>query len=1019
LQNNLEKIQNLVNSFDLKIKDYTQTTYNEASVRVDFIDKFFEIFGWDVRNIKEALEEYREVVREDKLTIEGKPKAPDYSFRIGGKRIFFVEAKKPMIDVKHDIASAYQLRRYGYTAKLPISILTDFEEFAIYDTRIKPKPDDNASVARIFYCTYKEYEKNFEFFNKTLSKDGVLKGSLKQYIEDDNKKSGTSSVDKEFLNMIDEWRQNLAKNLSLRNESLNIHNINYAVQKIIDRIIFLRIAEDRGIENYNNLHNLAHLDKNENKENLVYKNLCESFEKADKKYNSGLFKQDKFLNNLTIDNKIFVEIIHSLYYPKCPYEFSILPVEMLGNIYEQFLGKTIRLTENHHAKIEEKPEVRKAGGVYYTPQYIVDYIVENTVGEKIKDRNPKEIENIKILDPSCGSGSFLLGAYKFLLDYHLKYYTDKENIKKALKDGKIYQTIENYYHLTIKEKQNILLNNIYGVDIDEQAVEVSKLSLLLKLMEGENLESAGNLFKHSDLKLLPSLDNNIKCGNSLIGSDFYDNAQMNLFDDEQIRKINAFDWEKEFVDIFKQGGFDVLIGNPPYVKIQVLQDTNPYIVKELKKRYISAQSGNYDIYIVFIEKGFALLNEKGVLGFINPNKFFNSNYGTNLRDMIIKNKSIKKIIHFNDIQIFENATTYTCLLFLQKQQNITFNAIKLSSKNYKPNLLNCELPFKSIITETWADKDWIIVSENNKNLLQKISNYSLLSTLTTNIFQGPKAGADNVFILKLKEQKEKTSIFYSHSLGTEVEIENNIVQKYIKGKHILRYKIDCSQNEYAIFPYRKDKLISAIDLKLIYPFTWEYFNNATNKKILIDREKGRFGKTFWQYSRPQNMNILYEEKILTPFNAFENSFALDDKKDFIFSAGVSGAYGILLKNNINISYQYLLGILNSKLVLFFIRNISTCLRGGFYSYENKYIKNIPIKLINFTNPLEKQQHDTLVSLVSQMLSTQTQFHEAKTESDKKVYKQKIDILDKQIDTIVYKLYDLTDYEIKIIENIEA
>lgn len=253
----------------------------------------------------------------------------------------------------------------------------------------------------------------------------------------------------------------------------------------------------------------------------IYNHFNKYIEGANDKYNSSLFKVESWLNNIAIDDKVLFPIIKSMYYPDCPYEFSVLPIEILGNIYEQFLGKTIRLTTSHQAKIEEKPEVRKAGGVYYTPQYIVNYIVENTVGEKAKDKKPEQIEKIKILDPACGSGSFLVGAFNYLLDYHLQYYTNEKNIGKALKEGKIYQIAENTYRLSIQEKQKILLKNIYGVDIDSQAVEVTKLSLLLKLMENESVESEGELFKHSDFKFLPDLSSNIKCGNSLIGSNFY------------------------------------------------------------------------------------------------------------------------------------------------------------------------------------------------------------------------------------------------------------------------------------------------------------------------------------------------------------------------------------------------------------------------------------------------------------------------------------------------------------------
>ncbi|MCK4908082.1 MAG: N-6 DNA methylase, partial [Spirochaetes bacterium] len=564
----LRSLRGMIDLFRSNIKEYKSNAYDEANTRVDFIDKFFELLGWDVRNDQKFSEQYREVVREDKVQIEGKQKAPDYSFRIGGVRKFFVEAKKPAVNIKEGTEPAFQTRRYAYTAKLPLSILTDFEEYAVYDTRIKPNIADKASTARIFYCTYEELLKpcsvsegqtNFEFLYNTFGKNAILKGSFDTYVEENKRKKGTSEVDKEFLKLIEGWRNDLARNIAIRNKDIDLYNLNYAVQKIIDRLIFLRITEDRKMEEYGLLQKIS-------KGNDVYKGLVDVFIKADNKYNSGLFHQEDWLNRLDIDDKVFSGIIKNLYYPHCPYEFSVMPIEILGHVYEQFLGKTIRLTASHQAKVEEKPEVRKAGGIYYTPQYIVEYIVKNTVGEKLKKQKPENVagdqgtNSLSILDPACGSGSFLVGAYDYLLKWHLEYYTKSETrIKQAMKDGHIYQIDETTYQLSTEEKKKILTNNIYGVDLDSQAVEVTKLSLLLKLLEDENVESEGQLFKATDVLKLPDLSGNIKCGNSLIGSDFYAEKDLSLFGNEEMRKVNVFDWDKEFPEIFARGGFDVVI----------------------------------------------------------------------------------------------------------------------------------------------------------------------------------------------------------------------------------------------------------------------------------------------------------------------------------------------------------------------------------------------------------------------------------------------------------------------------
>jgi adenine-specific DNA-methyltransferase len=542
MEDRTARLTQLTDLFAANYAQYMSSGYDEANTRTDFIDRFFEeVLDWDVRNKEGCSEVYRDVVREDKVIINGQTKAPDYSFLFGGTVKFYVEAKKPSVNIKDNPEPAYQVRRYAWTKKLPLSILTNLSEFAIYDTRIKPTEKDSTSVARIFYCTFKEYEKHLDFIYGIFSKQAIRTGSFDKYVEENRNKKGTSEVDSELLSLVEEWRMELAKNIALHNNDISIYNLNTVVQKIIDRIIFLRIAEDKGIED-------ADLLKTVSQCKNVYAHLNQLFINANNKYNAGLFKTEDWIENVAIDDKVLQNIIVNLYYPKSPYEFSVLPIEILGNIYEKFLGKTITfrgVKGGHTAVIEEKPEVKKAGGVYYTPQYIVDYIVQHTVGVLIKDKTPEEIRCLRFVDPACGSGSFLVGAYQYLLNYHLDYYSNEANLKSFLKKEKIYEAAHGTYKLTISEKQKILQNNIYGVDIDSQAVEVTKLSLYLKLLENEGKEAEGQLFKFTDIKLLPSLENNIKCGNSLIGTDFYAQGDLGLTDEEQF-KVNCFDWEREF-----------------------------------------------------------------------------------------------------------------------------------------------------------------------------------------------------------------------------------------------------------------------------------------------------------------------------------------------------------------------------------------------------------------------------------------------------------------------------------------
>ncbi len=649
------KVQKLVEHFSDNEEYYKSTQYKEDHLRQEFINPFFKALGWDMDNEQGFAPQYREVIHEDRIEIEGKPKAPDYAFKVGSDRKFFVEAKASSVRVFSEIDPAFQLRRYAWSGQLPVSILTDFEEFSIYDTTLEPKHTDKSSVARVKYINYKDYLKEADYLWDTFSKEAVWKGSFDKFAK--REKKGSQLVDKSFLKEIELWRDLIAKDVA-SNNNLNIYELNSVVQKFIDRIIFLRIAEDRGVETYETLRSAV-------KSPDTYSQLLKIFNRADDKYNSSLFdlKKDGLSTRIKISDKTLDRILNNLYYPKSPYEFSVIGVDILGSVYEQFLGKVIRLTKGGNAVIEEKPEVKKAGGVYYTPQYIVDYIVKNTVGELVKDRTPKDVAKLKIVDPACGSGSFLIGAYNYLLNWHHKYYVEND-VEKNLKAKKLFKDGEGNYFLSTQEKKDILLNNIHGVDIDPQAVEVTKLSLALKMLEGENSETINAQYKLFADRILPDLSSNIKCGNSLIGSDYYSDKQITLLGDEELRKVNAFDWDKEFPLIFRYGGFDAVIGNPPYIRNTSLDELQK---DYFSKRYVTAE-GQYDIYILFNELAERLLKVSGKLGFIQPNKFLGSEYGLNLLLLFKKNFILNHIWNVSLEKVFSNASVYPYVFVMTKSK---------------------------------------------------------------------------------------------------------------------------------------------------------------------------------------------------------------------------------------------------------------------------------------------------------------------------------------------------------------
>ncbi|MDP3034029.1 MAG: Eco57I restriction-modification methylase domain-containing protein [Methanobacteriaceae archaeon] len=1007
-----EIIKELVNKFERNQEAYKKSSYKEEQIKQEFINPFFKALGWDVDNEQGAAPQYRDVIFEDSIKVSGGTKAPDYCFTMTGRRMFFVEAKKPSVNIEKDIMPSYQLRRYAWSAKLPLSILTDFEEFAIYESRTRPKKTDRASNGRIIYFTYQDYVEKWDEIYNIFSKEAVLKGSFDKYAESTRKKRGTSSVDDEFLGEIEQWREILARNIALRNKELTIEDLNFAVQQIIDRIVFLRMCEDRGVEKYEQLRNL--LD-NEH----IYENFCQLCKKADEKYNSGLFHfkeekgrgshPDELTLDLNIDDGVLKTIIKSLYYPNSPYEFSVLPAEILGNVYEQFLGKVIRLTPSHQAKVEKKPEVKKAGGVYYTPQFIVDYIVENTVGTLLKGKTPNKVSEIKILDPACGSGSFLLGAYNYLLKWHLNYYSGQD--KKRLSD-KLYKGRDDEYHLTIQEKKRILLNNIYGVDIDPQAVEVTKLSLLLKVLEGENkdaLESQQKLFQE---RALPDLENNIKCGNSLIGPDIY---ELELTS-EDIGRINPFDWESEF----SIEGFDAVIGNPPYIRIQAMKAWAPVEVEQYKKKYISASKGNYDIYVVFVEKGLELLNDNGVLGFILPHKFFNAKYGEPLRGLIADGQYLDQIVHFGDQQVFERASTYTALLFLKKSSNNEFDFSKVDDLNKwktAKKALTGNINNKNVNNEEWN----FIVGPGAK-IFRKLDKIPLkLSDFTEKIFQGLVTSSDPVYLLEpLDIESEKSIKVKSNSTEKEYCLEKGVVHPLCKGsRDIKRYFAKSSKQ--VLFPYNskisaeegKTILISSIDFKEKYPKAWEYLKE--NEKRLRDREKGKMNHEKWYgYVYPKSVTMFAKTKIITPSIASKSSFTLDTEGNIYFvgsGGGGGGGYGITLKNNSLEDYYYILGLLNSKLLDYYLKQISSTFRGGYYAYNKQYIEKLPIVAMK---NIENEKHN-ISYLAGKMLQLNKDLQTAKTPNSKQNIQRQIEATDKQIDKLVYELYGLTEEEIKSVK----
>ena len=970
-------IHKLVETFEQNLDSY-RSSKNETELRREFLDKFFTALGWDVANEKGYDEAGKEVVHEFSVDVAGQQKKADYAFRAGRgeKFVFLVEAKKPSVKIETSQDATFQIRRYGWSAKLPINILTDFEHFAVYDCRAKPSYNDKASMGRIMLVHYKDYVSRWNEIVEIFSPEAVRNGSFARYAEGMKGKKGAADVDDAFLQEIERWREALAKNIALRNEEIDVPGLNYAVQMTIDRIVFLRICEERGIEPENQLQEIISRDD-------VYQELRELFKRADTKYNSGLFhfKKEKNQNshpdeltlNLEIDDKVLKDIVSNLYYPKSPYAFLYIPSDILGQVYERFLGKVIRLTAGHSAKVEEKPEVRKAGGVYYTPTYIVEYIVKNTVGKLVENKSPKDVASLKIVDPACGSGTFLLGAYQFLLDWHLKWYINNEPEKWASgKSPAIYKPVAYYkqaevkedadgrrviregvaevkgeWKLTVAQKREILTNNIYGVDIDAQAVEVTKLSLLLKVLEN----GSGQLGLGME-RILPDLGNNIQCGNSLISYDYFEGRL--LHDEDERRRINPFNWKSDFKEIFLYGGFDAVIGNPPY---RIVTEAN--LLSYFDRRYYH-QDYQKDLYMLFLERYEKILKSEGLLGVIVSNTWLQS----------VTLQSIRKYMT-------------SCYKWL--------NVLYLPEKVFKAVVDTHVLIFQK--SDSGIQEDDSVIVDIMKN--GQARQYHVLNGKFI-----PKQGEPiNVVANPAAQSLFRKTTLSAKQLGDLFSVFNGVKPFEIgKGNPPQTAKIAQEQ-----------------------PFVVE--GKAPAKKWkpllrggLIHRYANNWDNNYW---------ILYGEWLAAPrdpaiFDA-PKKIMVRQTGDSIIATVIES--GFVARNNMHIilsktsdyALEYLLGLMNSKLMDFAYRFINPEKGEALAEVKKKHVEQLPIRAIDFSNPAEKSQHDKMVSLVEQMMEIHKQLAKAKTPQEKKGLERQIHDTDSSIDSLVYELYGLNEEEIKIVE----
>lgn len=995
-----DAVKALVQRFERNKDEYLRG-YNEAQVRQEFINPLFRILGWDIENRTGRAEAYKEVIHEDVVAVAGARKAPDYAFRIGGARKFFLEAKRPSVNINEDAAPAFQLRRYAWSAKLPLSILTNFRQFAVYDCRFRPDHSDKPTAARIKYLTSAELLERWDEIASVFSQEAILQGAFDKFAATSKGKRGTTPVDAAFLADIEGWRTRLAENLALRNPELSQRALNFSVQRIIDRIVFLRICEDRGIEPEGQLQADASSAG-------VYAALCRRFKSADERYNSGLFHfdaepgrdedPDRITLDLAIDDRVLKDIVRGLYYPDSPYEFSVISPDILGQVYEQFLGQVITLTSAHRAVVQPKPAVKHAGGVYYTPTYIVDYIVRHTLGRLLEGQSPAAAAKIRVLDPACGSGSFLIAAYQYLLDWHLDWYVG-DGAEKHPRD--VVEVAPKKFRLTTATRKRILLASIFGVDIDAQAVEVTKLSLLLKVLESETGQSLERQLRLFHQRALPDLGKNIKCGNSLVDASLA-GRNYRLLPAEEKERVNAFSWADEFPGA--RGGFDAIIGNPPYISIQTLtQFAPPLFVGYLRENYKAASYGNYDIYLAFVERGLSLLSRRGTLGFILPSKFFTTDYGESLRKLIADRKALREVVDFGHGQVFDGPTTYTCLLFLSARPQSDFSVTAVPRPR---ELGNAGLPQQRIKATDIGSAPWEFSSREAKGAFARASEGAVpLLDLPAKIARGSSTGADAVFMLAGRPGRLKTRD------GEEVKVEQELLRIPIYATDFNRYRFAPSSGERVVFPYEKVgdryQVIPEARLRSDFPLAYEYLKS--NKAKLARRKQSR---VWYAFSAARSLEVHEVAQLVVPLLAREGSFCAlpADSSKYCLMAG--GGFSISVERDAHLPL-YALGILNSTLLFQILRSMSNVFRGGWITCTKQYVGKLPIRIPNRATAAGKRLFDEVVECVAAVQSCR---EEIETTPSRRTLLVRDGLgLERRLDNLTYRIYGLSDAERRIVD----
>ncbi|AHB41672.1 hypothetical protein P148_SR1C00001G0884 [candidate division SR1 bacterium RAAC1_SR1_1] len=1002
--NRKKKLADLIGSYISFKNDGKLDLTSEETIR-NWLNDFLNIFNRDTKDTSQILQE-KILSQEEKKKLEeigSQNNRPDYTFKIAKQKLTFLDAKDISVNLYTDKSSAFQIKSYGWSIMAPCAFISNFEEFVIYDCTYMPDKDHPANFGRKYF-KINEYLDNFEELENHLLKENIYNGKLKELYISNNTKLSNETPDIKFAGLLSNFRLDLANDILVNNQELigdNTEVLSYIVQVIINRILFVRVCEARKIEEEGYLLEF----KKKGFRDLFKKTSYFDFYEH---YDGPLFERIKLLQDIKISNTIFDKLLPYLYYPS-PYRFDVIPTKLLSDIYEIFLSKKITITDGI-CKDQFKSEYIKTKGAVSTPQYIVQDIIKRTIKEddilNLKDRT---ILDIKVLDIACGSGVFLIELYDYLEDLLKKY--GKRNISEYKK----YFLDDTLEIINLKGKKAIIDNCIFGVDIDPEAVEVAKMALSLKMIDSiDNLDCYNEIGIFGE-KILNGIGENIRCGNSLVENnikDLFPNIEKNQ---EELIKTNPFDWKSKegFIDVFQsKGGFDYIIGNPPYVEVKNYNTDLPYMHQYIKSIFLSSPNGKVDLAIPFIERGINLLNKNGRLGFIVQKRFFKTEYGKKIREIITRSNYVSSIIDFETTSIFKDRMTYVAVLILDKIAPNDFYYRKiLDGKDVEVELRKISLPEKKI--EEYIKLPSSSISGNPRSfddhqLLRIKTDFIKLGTFGdfAKIKVGIQVLRDKAYHIKAKIVKDGFIIGDTH-LEKGIKIEEEACRGLICNENYYPYHSD-KTDTYVIFPYDindgESKEILFNDFGKRYPLAYAYL--LKNKTIIKNNVETHDDDQKWHlFTRVQNHGATYN-KILIPMTSLD-TFASVSFSDNIYCDNAN-MYFIELKSKGKEDLYSVSAIINSTIFSVFARSIANPQSNGYFKFNKQFLDPVPFPIDNYNNNPEIVK--SLAKISMEIEETQNKFI-LSSPSQKRILGNILLDKWKELDNLAYKIYGVKEEDI--------